>query len=327
MNRIGARTLPVIAALLLAGCATAPPRAPVAVDPVAAGQADAQRTALRAWDLAGRVAISGPGRGGSGRLDWEQRGDRYDLTLSAPITRQGWRLSGDAGSARLEGVEGGPREAADVEALLYEATGWEIPVRALVDWVRGVAAPEALYGPARIVHGAGDLPARQEQGGWAIEYRDWFEAGIGQPALPRRIEATRGDARVRLVVDSWTVLPGEPRPVAESVPEAPSPEAGLERELAALRLDDPAADMRERVAAGDLRPLGVCGFACLAPRWAPGGGAAHGVPMRIIDGTGDVVRGDAHLALKQRAHAYAAAYNQALAEWLRQNPAAADSGD
>ena len=83
----------------------------------------------------------------------------------------------------------------------------------------------------------------------------------------------------------------------------------------------------DRNAAGDLRPLGVCGFACLAPRWAPGGGAAHGVPMRIIDGTGDVVRGDAHLALKHRAQAYAAAYNQALAEWLRQNPAAADTGD
>jgi len=322
MNPIRALALPVVAALLLAGCITAPPRAPVAVDPVAAGQADAQRAALPAWDLAGRVAISGPGRGGSGRLDWEQRGDRYDLTLSAPITRQGWRLSGDAGSARLEGIEGGPREGADVEALLYEATGWEIPVRALVDWVRGVAAPETLHGPARVAHGEGDVPARIDQAGWTIEYDAWFEAGIGQPALPRRIEATRADARVRLVVDAWTVLPGEPR-----AQEASSPAAQLERELAALRLDDPAADMREHVAAGDLRPLGVCGFACLAPRWAPGGGAAHGVPMRIIDGTGDVVRGDGHLALKHRAQAYAAAYNQALAEWLRRNPAAADTGD
>lgn len=323
MNRIRTWLPPIVAALLLAGCVTAPPpRAPVTVDPVAAAQADAQRAAMQAWDLAGRVAISGPGRGGSGRLDWEQRGDRYDLTLSAPITRQGWRLSGDAGWARLEGIDGGPREAADVETLLYQATGWEIPVRALVDWIRGVAAPQAWHGPARVARGEGDVPARIEQAGWTIEYGAWFEAGIGQPALPRRIEATRGDARVRLVVDGWTVLPGEPR-----AQDASSPVALLERELAALSLEDPPADMHERVAAGDLRPLGVCGFACLAPRWAAGGGAAHGVPMRIIDGTGDVVRGQTHLALKHRAEAYAAAYNQALAEWLRRNPAAADAGD
>ena len=55
----------------------------------------------------------------------------------------------------------------------------------------------------------------------------------------------------------------------------------------------------------------------------PGGGAAHGVSMRILDGTGDVVSGEAHLALKHRAEAYARAYNAALSDWLRTHPHAA----
>ena len=32
---------------------------------------------------------------------------RFDVSLSAPVTRQSWRLVGDAGAARLEGLEGG----------------------------------------------------------------------------------------------------------------------------------------------------------------------------------------------------------------------------
>ncbi|WP_425603971.1 lipoprotein insertase outer membrane protein LolB [Luteimonas kalidii] len=327
--------LAVACVLLLGGCVSVPQRPPVPVDMAAARESEAQRGSLVDWSLEGRVAISNARQGGSGRLDWVQRGERYDLTLSAPVTRQGWRLSGDAASARLEGVEGGPREGADVEALLFGATGWEIPVRAMVDWVRGVAAPTGPYGPARVVHGAGNLPTRLEQAGWTIEYRDWFEAGPGQPSLPRRIEASRDQARVRLVVDGWTVVPGattapspsDTRPAPDAMPEPDanaSPEARLAASLQALTLDDPAADMRANARAGDLRPVGVCGFACLAPGFGPEGGAAHGVPMRILDGTGDVVRGEEHLALKHRAEAYARAYNAALAVRLRARPHAAD---
>ncbi len=311
--------LAVVAALSLSACVSQPVRTPAPVDPAQVRLADLQRASLADWSLSGRVAISGGRQGGSGRIDWTQRGERYDITLAAPVTRQGWRLSGDAGSARLEGVEGGPRESADVEDLLFAATGWSVPVRAMVDWVRAVAAPEAVYGPAQVRAGEGGLPASIAQGGWEIAYRDWYEAGIGQPALPRRIEASRGDARVRLLVDGWTVVPGGPT-VSEDGHEAP--DRVLARALGELRLGDPAADMRERVADGDLRPVAVCGFACLAPGYGADRDAAVGriQDMRILDGTGDVVMGGAHLALKHQAHAYAEAYNRALRAWRQAHP-------
>ena len=315
MIRFRTSVAAVIAVLLLSACASAPVRTPVPVDPQQARQAAAHRASLADWGLSGRVAISGDRQGGSGRIDWTQRGDRYDITLSAPVTRQGWRLSGDAASARLEGVEGGPRESTDVEDLLRAATGWEIPIRALVDWTRGVAAPEAGYGPAQVSHGPHDLPGLIVQAGWRIEYRDWYEAGPGQPALPRRIEATREDARVRLIVDGWTVVPGAVPPPGDGAGD--SPDQALARTLQTLRLDDAAADMRERAAAGDLRPVAVCGFACLAPGFGHDGRAVpQGVEMRIIDGSGDAIIGDRHMALKLQAQAYAEAYNRALAAWL-----------
>lgn len=320
MIRMRIPLLAALAALSLSACVSQPVRTPP-VDPEQARQAAAQRAALADWSLSGRVAISGTRQGGSGRIDWTQRADRYDITLAAPITRQGWRLSGDAGSARLDGVEGGPRESADVEQLLYAATGWDVPVRAMVDWVRAVAAAEDRHGPAHLSAGANGLPARIDQAGWRIEYRDWYEAGIGQPALPRRIEATRGEARVRLLVDSWTVVPGA---APATVAEDEAPDAALARTLQSLRLQDPAADMRERTSAGDLRPVAVCGFACLAPGYGPEGGAMAGraEDLRIIDGSGDAILGERHLALKRQAQAYAETYNRALAAWLRSRPTA-----
>src|SRR5690606_27315138 len=154
-----------VATLLHSACATPPMRTPVPVDPQQTMQAAAHRTALAEWQLLGRNPIAGARLGGSGRSDLTKRGGRYDITLSAPVTRQGWRLSGDTASARLEGIEGGPRESTDVEDLLRIATGWEIPIRALVDWTRGVAAPEAGYGPAQVSHDSGELPALIVQAG------------------------------------------------------------------------------------------------------------------------------------------------------------------
>ncbi|MBW3549514.1 MAG: lipoprotein insertase outer membrane protein LolB [Proteobacteria bacterium] len=199
----------VLALVLLSACAGRPLRPDLTQAQVAAAEAAqrAREQALRtdaAWSLTGRVAVSNQGRGGSGRIEWSQAGPRYRVALSAPVTRQGWQLSGDAAGAVLEGIEGGPRRGADARLLLLEATGWDIPVQALSEWVRGARA-EAL-GPARIQYGAGGLPWRIEQGGWRIEF-EWPQRDGGAPAdetlRPTRLDAIRGEARVKLIIDQW----------------------------------------------------------------------------------------------------------------------------
>ena len=322
-HSLRACALAAFVACAFAACTPQAVRAPVPVDPAEAARQDAARAALADWSLSGRVAISGGRQGGSGRIDWTQQGGRYDITLSAPVTRQGWRLGGDARHARLDGIQGGAREGDDVEALLRDATGWDIPVRALVDWVRGVPADASAFGDPRMAYGAGQLPASLEQAGWRIDYREWHAAATDRPALPRRIEAQRGDARVRLVVDDWRARQASGEAQGDDGDDLASPDAQLAATLRTLRLDDPAADAREHIAAGDLRPVGVCGFACLAPGAGPAGApGAHGVDLRIIDGTGDVIRDDRHLELKARAEAYARAYNAALAAWRQAHPEA-----
>lgn len=199
--------LAAAALLLLAGCATT---LPVAELPPAQREAALERQSAREqrlarnrdWSLSGRVALTNNGRGGSGRIDWQQRGDRYSVALAAPITRQSWRLEGGPGMARLEGLEGGTRIGIDAAALLRQATGWEIPVASLASWVRGARDPAA--GEATLQFGADGRLARMQQDGWRLEFGEWTSDPALGIELPNRIEAERGQARVRLVVDAWT---------------------------------------------------------------------------------------------------------------------------
>lgn len=204
-------------ASLFAACASAPPpRAPAVEDPAlrarfeAAQQAREQALAADTeWSLGGRIAALNAGRGGSGRLDWQQRRDGFEVSVSAPVTRQGWRLSAGPDGALLEGVEGGPRRGFDARMLLLEATGWDVPLRALPAWIRGLREP--ALGPARIEYGTDGLPRYMEQDGWRIQYHWPPATGDGTragPVLPDRVEATRGEARVRLVVDEWMGVDG-----------------------------------------------------------------------------------------------------------------------
>ena len=196
-----------LALLLLAGCAASPVRqAPVAIDP---GQAQARQQARQAqldaiddWSMHGRIALSAGSRGGSGRLDWQQHGSDFRVSLAAPVTRQSWSLAGSPSGATLDGLEGGRRAGADATALLLEATGWPIPVAVMAGWMRGLAAPGEV-----MEFGADGRLRRLVADGWTVEYQEWQPAAGPWPEMPRRLQAVGDGARVRLVVDGWEATP------------------------------------------------------------------------------------------------------------------------
>lgn len=196
-----------VAALLLGACTTQPRREslPPVAGPAAAHQAarTARLAALPQWSMSGRIAVSSAGQGGSGRIEWRQDGPAYAATLSAPVTRQSWRVSGGPAGAAIEGLSGGPRQGADASALVFEATRWRVPVDRLDDWLLGLA------GADDVVHFGGDGRVERIDGeGWTVAYADWRM--VDGVELPGRIEAVQGESRVRLAVDDWTLGSGPP---------------------------------------------------------------------------------------------------------------------
>ena len=193
----GGRGLGLTCLLALAACA------PVRVRETPAAQAaqlarETQLAPRTHWTLNARIGVSNGRDGGSGDLVWTQDDDRYSFTVHAPVTGRTWKLSGDAHSASLEGVDALPDTDSDPERLLRERLGWEVPLRDLGAWVRGMRAA----GAAQVQYDAQNLPVLIEQAGWKVEYRDWF--ADRDPALPRKLFASRANARVRVVIESWS---------------------------------------------------------------------------------------------------------------------------
>ena len=191
----------VLALTLLALAACAPMRVRETPAALAAQQARETRLApLTHWTLHAHIGVSNRGDGGSGDLTWEQDGEAFRFTVRAPVTGKTWTLSGDAGHAVLEGVDPQPDRDADAQRLLHDRLGWDVPLADLRAWVRGLRASGS---PASVQYNAANLPAVIEQDGWRVEYRDWF--ADRDPPLPRKVFASRGDARVRMAIENWNV--------------------------------------------------------------------------------------------------------------------------
>lgn len=174
----GLRTGSLALLLALAGCRSLPTAGP---PPLATGE-------IAVFELHGRVAVRDGREGGSASLVWRQEGGRYRIEISAPLTRQRWRLVGGEDGVVLSGLPGGDVQGPDAQQLLREATGWNLPVRQMRQWVLGQGGP----GP-----GTGGF----ESEGWQVEYVRWTE--VGGRRLPERMRLSQGDANVRLVVDRW----------------------------------------------------------------------------------------------------------------------------
>jgi outer membrane lipoprotein LolB len=102
-------------------------------------------------------------------------------------------------------VADGAGRSVDAEAAraeLQARLGAELPWVSLRYWMLGVPAPDQ---PAEVTDAAAAPWRVIEQAGWRIGY-DAFTTATGF-TLPQRFTATRGDVRVRVIVDDWSLRP------------------------------------------------------------------------------------------------------------------------
>jgi len=183
--------------LAIVGCRTLAPRSEDAAGLAQQASREAQLAQLDIWSLDGRLAVSNGDDGGSGNLHWLQGAHHYELEVQAPVTRQTWRLLVKPGLARLDGLDGGPREDSDAETLLAREVGWVLPLADLASWVRGARGD----GASSLRFAEDGLPLELAQHGWLVEYRGW-DRQISPP-MPTKIFVQRGKQKVRLVITRW----------------------------------------------------------------------------------------------------------------------------
>lgn len=181
----------LLAAATLSACAPLQPSSAPA----------AQRQAASAFELEGRMSASDGNRAASGRVEWQHAPAADTWTVFTPLGQIAARLESDASGARLTDASGQSLDAPDADALLPQVLGVAVPVARLSDWVQATPADGAE------VRGRDALgrPALVIDQGWRIDYLEY--AGPGAEAPPARIDISRGEARIRLMVDTWTPRP------------------------------------------------------------------------------------------------------------------------
>ncbi len=193
------RGLTLAAVLLVSACATRPPVTPTVPESVWLEHRATLQT-LTDWQARGRVAIRSEDDGWNADFDWQQRGESYRIRLRGPFGQGGIELHGDKLGVWLKRQDKAPVYARNVEHLLREETGWQLPVLGLSDWLRGLPAdaqPAALDWDQQ-----GRLQSLQ-QNGWNIAYGRYRD--VGERQLPDKLQLLRDQLQVKVVVDEWQI--------------------------------------------------------------------------------------------------------------------------
>ena len=175
----------VVAAWLVAGCATAPTLAP----PVTPAAIDA------AFTIEGRLSARRGSEGATANFTWHHVPPRDDLVVTTPLGQALAEISGDRATARYElrMADGRRDDAPDWAALMDRVLGAPVPVEGLSAWIVGTPRPGAPYWVESDAAGrAGVL----RQDGWDIVYA----YADGEARLPARLQLTQADLEIRIVV-------------------------------------------------------------------------------------------------------------------------------
>jgi outer membrane lipoprotein LolB len=172
---------------LLTGCASAPvvvQRAPVADAP---------------FSFSGRVSVRQGEHRDSAGLRWVHRSPEDEILLLAPLGQTVARIHRDAQEVTLE-AHGKRYAAQDMEALMQQVLGWQLPLSGLRYWVMALPAPDGQSDTERSSNGQVSVLRQQ---GWEIRYTRY--AAATPDALPLRLSLKRGDLEVLLLIDEWEV--------------------------------------------------------------------------------------------------------------------------
>lgn len=194
------RPFALLFAIILSGCSTVPEVAPERSESQKQqlwSQYQEQRQKLVNWSLEGRMGLRVPGDSGSLSVEWLQKDSAYTIYLDGPLGQSIARIEGNESGVLLE-ASGKRHSGQNPEQLLYQLTGWDLPVSSLRYWVLGLPVPSY---DAKVQLNNDGQASLISQLGWTVEYVKYKEVPEG--VMPFRMKVSQGDIQVTLVVSRW----------------------------------------------------------------------------------------------------------------------------
>lgn len=185
------RLLTFFGCCALAACATTRPVAPPSTD---WNQRVGTLQSAADWQLSGRAAVALGTQGWQATLNWQQTDNSAEVRLAGPFGIGAVVLKQTPAGLSYNGAP--PSDA--VLAQVQEKLGFDLPIEDLHYWLLGVPNPGSNFDLKRNEQ---DRAKSLSQAGWNLDYDRY--APVAGDLLPARLVMSRGDVRVRIVIDHW----------------------------------------------------------------------------------------------------------------------------
>lgn len=179
---------------LLSACATRP----TVEYSVNARQHQQQLAQLQNWRINGKLAYRGEKERFSATLNWQQQREDYSLGLSSFIGTRILTLQRSDEQISLE-YEDRTYQHHDASALLYDLTGWAIPIEQIPAWLKGQVSAnnQAIFADN------GLLQQIRTKEGWLVNLSDYRQTQ--NYILPYQLELKTPSDLIKIRVDKWLV--------------------------------------------------------------------------------------------------------------------------
>lgn len=154
---------------------------------------------LTSWKIRGRTVILQDKEGINVGLKWQEDNGQYLIKLEGPFSQGGVTLKGDADNVTLSTSDGQYYSAKTPEALIKEVVGWNLPVSALRDWVRGLPSSEQDITSLEY-NDKGQL-MHLEQGEWSIQFLRYIP--FEDMSMPGKVFIKHPSLSVKLIIADW----------------------------------------------------------------------------------------------------------------------------
>lgn len=188
---------------LISGCATLAPQSPIdetvkttLTEPIA----DNQIVPAANFNLLGRISIQNQNQAFYGSFRWQHLANNDEILLFTPLGQAILEISKDQDGVRLITSKPEAFYSNDAESLTEEVLGWRLPLNGLQYWIQGVHSP-ATAAEKDINNKGQTITIRQD--GWEIQYRNYMPTQLNQASLPKVVNLTYINLKIRLVVDDW----------------------------------------------------------------------------------------------------------------------------
>lgn len=183
----------IIFLALLSGCATRP-------TPPTQGswlQVNQQLKHLQSWQMNGQIALITPKIRRRADLFWLHRKTSDQLILTGPFGQQLLTATITAQGATIV-ADGKTYQGPDSSQLIYQLTGWQLPINRLPKWLVGL--PNGAEYQLNAQNRLGKVTSND---GWILSYQTYMQ--VGQYVLPQKLSATSANTRLKLIIDNWKV--------------------------------------------------------------------------------------------------------------------------